>query len=261
MMVRALEAHDRLGPELPHDGDLLADAAAAGVEVLVQRLVLDMIPANTHAEPQATAGEDVHRSGLLGHQRGLALGQYDDTGDELEALRAGSQITEQNEYLVEGALVGVGRPAAELVEALELATEHVVEDEQVIVAGTLRGLGVVADHRRVRADLRLGKYHAESHIVSFLRAHLSSSVIAISSSWRWSMPGWWAEWWAWSRARRLRRSCDRALSWTPTAGVLRYCAVRDPIREGGYACSVSRFSPSWFWASWRPRPPSTLSEL
>ena len=138
------------------------------MEVLVQGLVLDMIPADAHAESQAPAGEDVHRRGLLGHQRSLALGQDDDAGDQLEALSAGAEVAEQNEDLVEGALVGVGRAATELVEALQLAAQHVVEDEQVIVAGTLGGLGVVADHRRVRADLRLGKHHAESHLVFFL---------------------------------------------------------------------------------------------
>jgi hypothetical protein len=40
----------------------------------------------------------------------------------------------------------------------------VVEDEQVIIAGTLGSLNVVADHRGVRADLRLGKHHAEFHV-------------------------------------------------------------------------------------------------
>ena len=87
LVVRALEGHHRLGPELAHDRDLLADAAAAGVEVLVQRLVLDVVPADAHAQAQAPAGEDVDRRGLLGHQRGLALRQDDDAGHQLE--RAG----------------------------------------------------------------------------------------------------------------------------------------------------------------------------
>src|SRR5437773_887826 len=46
VMIRTLEVHHRLGPELPHDRDLLADAAAPRVEVLVQRLVLDVVPAD-----------------------------------------------------------------------------------------------------------------------------------------------------------------------------------------------------------------------
>src|SRR5712664_480802 len=175
-MIRALERHHRLGPELPHDGDLLADAAAPRVKVLVQGLVLDMVPADAHAEAQAPAGENVHRSSLLGHEGRLSLGQDDDAGDELEAPRAGRQVTEQNEDLVEGALVGVRRAATELVEALRLAAQHVVEDEQVIVAGTLGSLGVVTDDRGVRADLRLGKHHAEFHVVFVLHRRFASCI-------------------------------------------------------------------------------------
>ena len=66
---------------------------------------------------------------------------------------------------MERALVGIGWAATELVEALQLGAQHVVEDEQMIVARALRRLGVVADHHRVRADFRLGKHHAESHVV------------------------------------------------------------------------------------------------
>src|SRR3989442_13844550 len=118
-MIRALERHHRLGPELPHDGDLLADAAASRVKVLPQGLVLDMVPADAHAEAQAPAGENVHRSRLLGHEGRLPLGQDDDAGHELEAPRAGAEVTEQNEDLVEGALVGVARGATAASEATQ----------------------------------------------------------------------------------------------------------------------------------------------
>ena len=130
-----------------------------------------MVPADAHPEAQAPAGEDVDCGSLLGHQRSLALRQ-DDDGDELEALSAGAQVAEQNEHLVEGALVGIRRTATELVEALQLAAQHVIEDEQVIIACALGGLGVIADHRRVRADLRLGKHHAEFHLVFLLFAEV-----------------------------------------------------------------------------------------
>ena len=55
------------------------------------------------------------------------------------------------------------------------------------------------------------------------------------------------------------RGADRRVSLAPRRRVLRYCAVRDPIREGGHACFVSRFSPSCSSGSWRPRPPSIRS--
>src|SRR5262249_1663130 len=108
-------------------------------------LVSTWLPPAAPAEAQAPAGEDVHRSRLLGYQRGLPLGQDDDTGDELEAPRAGRQIAEENEDLVEGALVRVRRGAPELVEALSLAAQHVGEDEQGPVPGLLRSLGVVPE--------------------------------------------------------------------------------------------------------------------
>src|SRR4051794_29450356 len=117
-MIRTLERHHRLGPELPHDRDLLADTPAPRVEVLLQGFVFDMVPADAHAEAQTPAGKNVHRSCLLGHEGRLSLGQDDDAGDELEAPRAGRKVTEQNEDLVEGTLVGVRRDATQLVEAL-----------------------------------------------------------------------------------------------------------------------------------------------
>src|SRR5262245_52390393 len=108
-----------------------------------------MVPADAHSEPQTPAGENVHRSRLLGHEGRLPLGQDDDAGDELEASRAGAKVTEQNEDLVEGALVGVRRDAAELVETLQRAAQHVVEDEQVVVASALSSLGIVAYDRGI----------------------------------------------------------------------------------------------------------------
>ena len=51
-------------------------ASAVG-EVLTQRLVLDRVPAQSDAEPEATLGEQVHLGRLLGHQGGLPLRQDD----------------------------------------------------------------------------------------------------------------------------------------------------------------------------------------
>src|SRR5262249_25991124 len=69
----------------------------------------------------------------------------------------------QHEHLVEWTLIRVRRPASKLLEALELGAEHVVEHEQMVIAGALGGLRVLSNHRGVRADLRLGKHHAEPH--------------------------------------------------------------------------------------------------
>src|SRR5262245_15834203 len=163
LVIGALEAHERLGPELAHDRDLLADPPAARVEVLVQRLKLGVVPADADAQAKAPTREHVDGGSLLGHQRGLTLREDDDAGHQLEPLRARAEIAEKHEWLVERALVCVGRTAPQLLEAFQRGAEHVVEHEEVIVAGSFGRLRVVADHRGVRADLRLGKHHAESH--------------------------------------------------------------------------------------------------
>ena len=51
----AVEAEDVLGPEPAHQLDLFGLAPAAGVEVLVERVVLDGVPADADAEPQPVA--------------------------------------------------------------------------------------------------------------------------------------------------------------------------------------------------------------
>ena len=174
-----LEGDHGLCPELPHHGDLLADAAPARVEILVEAFVLDVVPADAHAEAQAPASQHVYRRGLLGHQRGLALGQDHDAGDQLELLGAGAQEPEQDEHFVERALVRIRRPAAERVEALQRAAQHVVEHEQMIVARALGGLRIVPDDGGIGADLRLWKHHSKLHVDALLvrgMPHRSTSL-------------------------------------------------------------------------------------
>ena len=70
------------------------------VKSLPERLVLDRVPAEPDAEPEPAAGEQVDLGGLLGHERGLALRQDDDAGDQLERRHRG-QVAEHHERLVE----------------------------------------------------------------------------------------------------------------------------------------------------------------
>ena len=65
-------------PERAQQGDLLLDAPAARMEVLAERLELDVVPADADAEPQAPAAEVVDLGRLLGDERRLALRQADD---------------------------------------------------------------------------------------------------------------------------------------------------------------------------------------
>src|SRR6266446_4166890 len=57
--------------------------------------------------------------------------------------------------------------------------QHVVQDEQMIVARTLGRLRIVPDHGGIRADLRLRKHHSELHVDALLdrgMAHRSTSL-------------------------------------------------------------------------------------
>ena len=100
------------GPQPSEQLDLLVEAAPSLVEALSQRLVLDGVPADAHAEPEAALGEQIHLRRLLGGQRRLALREDDDPGDELQR-RDGREVAEHHEGLVEGGrhVVGTRQPA------------------------------------------------------------------------------------------------------------------------------------------------------
>jgi hypothetical protein len=49
----ARERHERLGPQLAQDNDLLSLAPAPGVKVSSQSLVLRVVPPDANAQPQA----------------------------------------------------------------------------------------------------------------------------------------------------------------------------------------------------------------
>ena len=86
-MPAAVEVDDRLRPEPPQQVDLLLGAPAAVVEVLAERLELDVVPADPDAEPQTPAGEHVDLGRLLRDERRLPLRQDEHAGDELEPGR------------------------------------------------------------------------------------------------------------------------------------------------------------------------------
>ena len=84
MVEFAVEGHRRLGPQAPQQLDLLLGPLAPVAEVLAERLVLDRVPADADAQPEPAAAEQVDLGGLFGDQRGLALRQDDDPGDQLQ---------------------------------------------------------------------------------------------------------------------------------------------------------------------------------
>ena len=136
-----------------------AQSPAAGVEVLAERLVLHEVPAAPDAKPEAAAAEHVHRRRLLGDQRRLSLRQDQHAGRQLDPLGRRREIAEEHEHLVEGALLGVGRPRPADVhpgEPRNWGTEHVIVGDQLLEPGPVDRLGVVPDRGWIVADLVCG---------------------------------------------------------------------------------------------------------
>ena len=68
------------------------------------------------------------------------------------------------------------------LEAVGVRAEHMVEDEQVVVAELLRGLRIVADGGRVRADLGLREDDAKFHSCTSNPAACASDAITAAPS-------------------------------------------------------------------------------
>ena len=128
------------------------------MEVLAERLVLDVVPSDAYAEPEASAAEQVYLRGLLGDQGGLALGKDDDGGYEPDAAGDASEVAERHERLVKRVGGGVvPRPSG---PRGRVGAEDVVVEDEVFVAEVFRRLGELADGAGVFAELVLGEYDA-----------------------------------------------------------------------------------------------------
>src|SRR5207253_537239 len=90
--------------------DLLLRPATAIMEVFVEADKLDLVPADTDAEPEAAARQHVEAGRLLGDQHGLALRQDQHLGREIRDLGAPREKPEQYERVV----IKVGRAGAAL---------------------------------------------------------------------------------------------------------------------------------------------------
>src|SRR5262249_32215540 len=177
-----------------HDVDLLLDPLAAILEVLAERLELDGVPADADAQAEPSAREHVHGGRLLGDERGLALRQDHDAGHQLGAPRDPRAESEEDEGLVERVLVGVlAAPAARPVGG---RADDAVASPHGRVAHRLDGLGVVADRRRIPADLGLRKHDADLHAITGWRGRPGAR--------RWSRPSF-------ARPRSRRR---RVVAWS-----------------------------------------------
>ena len=173
-MPLAVDRHQLLGPERAHDRDLLLDALAAVLEVLAQRLELDGVPADAHAEPQAPARQHVDGGRLLGDEGGLPLREDQDARRQPQPAGHAGEKAEQHERLVERVPMGIrALPAA---RPLGVRPEDMVEGEHVCIAHPLDRLRVVADPRRIRSDLDLWEHDPDVHWPLLIGAALTSTA-------------------------------------------------------------------------------------
>ncbi len=119
--------------QLAQQLDLLLLPCAAGAEVLPEGLVLDVVPADPHAEAKSTAGQEIDIGRLPCHERGLALRQDQDPGGETDPLGDASEVGEHHERIVKRVVLGVA--AGQRRRSIGVnGTEHVVVGEEVVEA-------------------------------------------------------------------------------------------------------------------------------
>ena len=171
----ALERYQGLAPELAQELHLLLLAPAASVEALPKRLVLDVVPADSDAEAEASAGEQVDIGYLPRNEGGLALRQYQDARHELDAPGERGEVSEHHERVVEGILLRVW--SGELgIAAFVRRTEDMVVREEIVEAQRLHADPDAANRLRVTAKLDLWIDSADFHECSLPAADMPGEV-------------------------------------------------------------------------------------
>ena len=157
----AIERDRPLRPESAQELYLLLHPATARRKVLPEGVVLDSIPPDADAEPQPALRQNVDLSRLLRNQRGLALRQDQNAGDELHRRSDAGQKTEQHEHLVE---VGVY-----VVRAVPARVDVRIRAQDMVVGKDVREpeffdvARVANDGAGLVTDLGLGKDDSDLH--------------------------------------------------------------------------------------------------
>ena len=158
----AVEVDHFLRPQGAHQVNLLLGADAPVAEILAQGFELHVVPAHADAQGEASAAEHVDLRGLLGHQRGLALGQDQDAGDQADARGQRSDERQRCQRLVDHAVVRIVT-APDVLVVVRVGAEDVVGDEEVVELHAFHGFDIVADGGRVGADFGLREDCADLH--------------------------------------------------------------------------------------------------
>jgi hypothetical protein len=110
---------------------------------------------------QASAAQDIQAGGLFGDQDRLALRQDNDAGDELDLLRNGRHITEEQKWFMKWVLVGV-RPIP-ASGTIRIGAHHMVVGQDVAKAQGFHRLGVVTNGMCIIAKFDLWKGNPDFH--------------------------------------------------------------------------------------------------
>src|SRR4029434_11079154 len=143
---------------------LFYSPASTRLKVLAERVVLDVIPANPDAKTQTSPTQHVNLCSLLGDQGCLALRQEEKSRHQSESRGDGSEKSEEYHGLMERMLISI-RPR-EFWFTIRMRPEHVVVDEQIVIAKSLGGLGVIFDGLNIIPEFGLGKHNTVLHSAS-----------------------------------------------------------------------------------------------
>src|SRR5215475_14246124 len=144
-----LEAHEALAPQAAQHLGLFGLARAARLPLCAERFILDVVPSQTDAEPQAPAAQEIDLRRLLRDDSSLALRRDQNAAREPDGLGDRRQEAERHEGLVEVSLLVV-----ELNPAIpRRRSEDVIGYLDIGVAEIFRRLRPIADLRGIVADI------------------------------------------------------------------------------------------------------------
>jgi hypothetical protein len=84
-VVGPFAVHQGLGPQPFHDLEILVHDLAAPLERDAHGVELALVPARRHTHQETPLRQLIHAGELLGEQHGIAQGQDQDPGTELDA--------------------------------------------------------------------------------------------------------------------------------------------------------------------------------
>src|SRR5919204_3464531 len=150
-------------PQQPQQLDLLLHPPRAVAEVHAERLELDVVPADAHAEAEPAAAEVIELRRLLRHERGRPKRQHEDRRGEPETLRDRGEVAEHDEDLVPR-IVDVVHAAPPRRPVRPLGAEDVLVCGDVRVTEIVDGLPPRAKCPGIGADLYLWKQRTDAHV-------------------------------------------------------------------------------------------------